>query len=201
MRRRLIIDTRNVLRCALHQHSVRGADRPRGQGQIIPGQTGAGSGRDAAGDRVDAAKTILMTGSAGFVGSPPDRALLTDGHTVIGVDNYISGQPPNTALFADHPHFRFIQADVSEGIPYKAGARRADAGLGAALRVSGQSPPLPGIPGRDPDGGCPGHPARTGIGPQARGEVAFWPAPARCTVIRTCTPSRRATGAMSIPTA
>ncbi|GGL94984.1 dTDP-glucose 4,6-dehydratase [Deinococcus aerolatus] len=69
-----------------------------------------------------ASKTILLTGSAGFIGSHLTERLLADGHTVIGVDNYISGQPANTALFADHPNFRFIRADVSEGIPYKAGA-------------------------------------------------------------------------------
>lgn len=69
-----------------------------------------------------ASKTILLTGSAGFIGSHLTERLLAEGHTVIGVDNYISGQPDNTALFAGHPNFRFIQADVSEGIPYKAGA-------------------------------------------------------------------------------
>ncbi|AIZ46111.1 NAD-dependent dehydratase [Deinococcus radiopugnans] len=64
---------------------------------------------------------ILLTGSAGFIGSHLTERLLADGHTVTGVDNYISGQPENTALFADHPNFKFIQADVSEGIPYRAG--------------------------------------------------------------------------------
>jgi nucleoside-diphosphate-sugar epimerase len=63
---------------------------------------------------------ILLTGSAGFIGSHLTERLLADGHSVIGVDNYISGQPENTALFADHPNFNFIQADVSEGIPYRA---------------------------------------------------------------------------------
>nr|WP_226342497.1 UDP-glucuronic acid decarboxylase family protein [Deinococcus sp. AJ005] len=69
-----------------------------------------------------APKNILLTGSAGFVGSHLTERFLADGHTVIGVDNYISGQPANTALFANHPNFKFIQADVSEGIPYKAAA-------------------------------------------------------------------------------
>ncbi|GGO41949.1 UDP-glucuronic acid decarboxylase family protein [Deinococcus humi] len=63
---------------------------------------------------------ILLTGSAGFVGSHLTERLLADGHIVIGVDNYISGQPSNTALFEVHPNFKFIQADVSDGIPYKA---------------------------------------------------------------------------------
>ncbi|WP_019011340.1 UDP-glucuronic acid decarboxylase family protein [Deinococcus aquatilis] len=65
-----------------------------------------------------APQTILITGSAGFVGSHLVERFLNEGHTVIGVDNYISGQRQNTELFLTHPRFRFIQADVSLGIPY-----------------------------------------------------------------------------------
>ncbi|WP_034389023.1 UDP-glucuronic acid decarboxylase family protein [Deinococcus sp. YIM 77859] len=60
---------------------------------------------------------ILLTGSAGFIGSHLTERLLAEGHHVIGVDNYLSGQPANTALFREHPRFRFIQADVSLGLP------------------------------------------------------------------------------------
>ncbi|PNY79775.1 UDP-glucuronic acid decarboxylase family protein [Deinococcus koreensis] len=60
---------------------------------------------------------ILLTGSAGFVGSHLVERFLHEGHSVIGVDNYLSGQPANTALFEHHPRFRFVQADVSLGIP------------------------------------------------------------------------------------
>ena len=61
---------------------------------------------------------ILVTGSAGFVGSHLVERFLKDGHTVIGVDNYISGQVSNTELFLGHPEFTFIEADVSRGIPF-----------------------------------------------------------------------------------
>lgn len=60
---------------------------------------------------------ILLTGSAGFVGSHLTERFLAEGHEVVGVDNYISGQRDNTALFLDHPRFRFIEADVSRAIP------------------------------------------------------------------------------------
>lgn len=60
---------------------------------------------------------ILLTGSAGFVGSHLTERLLEEGHRVIGVDNYISGQHRNTELFSGHPNFSFIEADVSRSIP------------------------------------------------------------------------------------
>ena len=60
---------------------------------------------------------VLLTGSAGFVGSHLTERLLQGGHRVIGVDNYISGQQRNTELFLGHPNFSFIEADVSRGIP------------------------------------------------------------------------------------
>ena len=60
---------------------------------------------------------VLLTGSAGFVGSHLTERLLQGGHHVTGVDNYISGQHRNTELFLDHPNFSFIEADVSRGIP------------------------------------------------------------------------------------
>ena len=60
---------------------------------------------------------VLLTGSAGFLGSHLSERLLQDGHELIGVDNYISGQRRNTALFSGHPRFRFVEADVSLGLP------------------------------------------------------------------------------------
>ncbi|WP_027483706.1 UDP-glucuronic acid decarboxylase family protein [Deinococcus pimensis] len=61
---------------------------------------------------------ILITGSAGFVGSHLVERFLRDGHTVVGLDNYLSGQRRNTELFLAHPNFRFIEADVSRHLPY-----------------------------------------------------------------------------------
>ncbi|AFZ69510.1 UDP-glucuronic acid decarboxylase family protein [Deinococcus peraridilitoris] len=62
---------------------------------------------------------ILITGSAGFIGSHLVERFLGEGHFVTGVDNYISGQKRNTELFLSHPNFRFIEADVSYGIPFE----------------------------------------------------------------------------------
>ena len=38
---------------------------------------------------------ILITGAAGFLGSHLCDQLLTEGHHVIGMDNFITGSPDN----------------------------------------------------------------------------------------------------------
>ena len=43
--------------------------------------------------------------------------MLSEGYFVIGVDNYMSGQPANTARYSEHPKFHFVPADVSRGLP------------------------------------------------------------------------------------
>ena len=40
---------------------------------------------------------ILITGAAGFLGSHLTDRLLTDGHEVVGMDNFITGNPGNLA--------------------------------------------------------------------------------------------------------
>ena len=60
---------------------------------------------------------VLLTGSAGFVGSHLAARLLGEGHHVVGVDNYLSGQPRNTARLLEWPGFRFVEADVSRALP------------------------------------------------------------------------------------
>ena len=62
---------------------------------------------------------VLLTGSAGFVGSHLTERLLRDGHDVIGVDSYLSGQRRHTDMNSQHRAFSFIEADVSRGIPYE----------------------------------------------------------------------------------
>ncbi|MBZ9749799.1 NAD-dependent epimerase/dehydratase family protein [Deinococcus sp. HMF7620] len=64
---------------------------------------------------------LLLTGSAGFIGSHLAASLLTSGAQVIGVDNYLSGQPAHTEALKRHPGFTFFEADVSQGLPLVAG--------------------------------------------------------------------------------
>lgn len=59
---------------------------------------------------------ILITGAAGFLGSHLTDRLLADGHQVIGLDNFITGNPENLEHLKDNPNFFLMEQDVSEYI-------------------------------------------------------------------------------------
>lgn len=59
---------------------------------------------------------ILITGAAGFLGSHLCDRLIAEGHDVIGMDNFITGNPKNLAHLAGNDHFSFIKHDVSNFI-------------------------------------------------------------------------------------
>jgi dTDP-glucose 4,6-dehydratase len=57
-------------------------------------------------------KHVLVTGAAGFLGSHLRDRLLSDGYTVLGVDNLSTGNLGNLAHLAGHPRFRFEERDI-----------------------------------------------------------------------------------------
>jgi dTDP-glucose 4,6-dehydratase len=59
---------------------------------------------------------ILITGAAGFLGSHLCDHLLADGHEVIGMDNFVTGNPDNIAHLASNENFSFYKRDVSNYI-------------------------------------------------------------------------------------
>ncbi|MCC6317741.1 MAG: SDR family oxidoreductase [Gemmatimonadaceae bacterium] len=64
---------------------------------------------------------ILITGAAGFLGSHLSDRFLREGHEVIGLDNFITGNPDNIAHLAGHERFQFIRHNIST-YTYVAGA-------------------------------------------------------------------------------
>jgi len=57
-------------------------------------------------------KRILVTGGAGFVGSHLVDKLMTEGHEVIVLDNFFTGQKRNIEHWIYHPNFSYIVHDV-----------------------------------------------------------------------------------------
>src|SRR5438105_11864157 len=60
--------------------------------------------------------TSVVTGAAGFLASHLTDLLLSRGHKVIGIDNFVTGSVDNIAHLGGNPNFKFIQQDVTEFI-------------------------------------------------------------------------------------
>ncbi|HET7586014.1 MAG TPA: UDP-glucuronic acid decarboxylase family protein [Gemmatimonadaceae bacterium] len=56
---------------------------------------------------------VLITGAAGFLGSHLCDRFLADGHTVVGLDNFVTGHPDNIAHLTGEARFEFIQHNIS----------------------------------------------------------------------------------------
>ena len=59
---------------------------------------------------------ILISGSAGFLGSHLSDRLLRDKHEVVGLDNFITGSRENIAHLMGNEKFTFFKADISNYI-------------------------------------------------------------------------------------
>ncbi|MEZ5280420.1 MAG: UDP-glucuronic acid decarboxylase family protein [Acidimicrobiales bacterium] len=56
---------------------------------------------------------IVVTGGAGFLGSHLCDALVADGHTVVAIDNLVTGSVANIEHLFGHDRFRFVRQDVT----------------------------------------------------------------------------------------
>ena len=56
---------------------------------------------------------IVVAGAAGFIGSHFCDRLIAEGHTVVALDNYLTGRADNLYHLAGHARFHFAEQDVS----------------------------------------------------------------------------------------
>jgi UDP-N-acetylglucosamine 4-epimerase len=76
---------------------------------------------------------ILVTGAAGFIGSHVTRALMADGHEVVGLDDLSTGYRHN--LPAPVPRWAFMEGDVRD----PATCAKAARGAHAVVHLAGRS--------------------------------------------------------------
>lgn len=57
---------------------------------------------------------VLITGAAGFLGSHLTDRFLADGHTVVGLDNFVTGHPDNIAHLMGNERYSFVRHNISE---------------------------------------------------------------------------------------
>ena len=58
----------------------------------------------------------LITGGAGFLGSHLCDRFIREGHSVVAIDNFVTGRPDNVAHLIGNPNFRLIEHDVTNYI-------------------------------------------------------------------------------------
>jgi dTDP-glucose 4,6-dehydratase len=55
-----------------------------------------------------------VSGAAGFIGSHFCDRVLGEGHTVVALDNFLTGAPANLAHLKDREGFRFVKQDITK---------------------------------------------------------------------------------------
>ena len=58
-------------------------------------------------------KRVLIIGGVGFLGSHLCECLVTNGHDVLGVDNFFTGTKDNIQRLLPHPRFELLRHDIT----------------------------------------------------------------------------------------
>ena len=61
-------------------------------------------------------KNIVITGGAGFIGSHLADRFLLQGHSVVAVDNFLTGSQANVRHLSKHKKFKLMRHDVSKSV-------------------------------------------------------------------------------------
>src|SRR5713101_5066055 len=80
---------------------------------------------------------IVVSGAAGFIGSHMCDRLLLEGHTIVGLDNLLTGSVENLSHLESRAAFRFIEHDVN--VPLNGAV--ADAAVDAVLHMASAASP------------------------------------------------------------
>jgi dTDP-glucose 4,6-dehydratase len=59
---------------------------------------------------------LVVSGAAGFIGSHLCDRLLTEKHSVVAIDNLLTGSLRNISHLAGNPNFHFLQQDVTQPV-------------------------------------------------------------------------------------
>jgi UDP-glucuronate decarboxylase len=59
---------------------------------------------------------ILVTGSAGFIGTNLVSRLINRGYSILGLDNFISSGPWKAELYQSNPKYEFIRHDITQDL-------------------------------------------------------------------------------------
>jgi dTDP-glucose 4,6-dehydratase len=84
------------------------------QGCVTPGTWAEATLRYTVGWQEEERLRVLISGVAGFIASHLAERLLAEGHQVLGLDNFLSGDARNLQTLLPHPQFSFQPQNVSE---------------------------------------------------------------------------------------
>ena len=134
---------------------------------------------------------IVITGAAGFIGSHLSEALLDRGHSVIGIDNLLTGDTANIAHLANRD-FVFIKHDVTNYIYVEGPVDAVLHWASPASPIDYLELPIPTL-----KVGALGTHKALGLAKEKRARFVL-ASPPRSTAIRSSTHRRKPTGATSI---